>query len=65
MRLGKMFFGAEALTGGGEDVAIESAIGGGISRTSVERCRSMARLFANLANAGGLSPITIASLVSW
>jgi hypothetical protein len=36
MRLGKMGFGVEALTGGGEDT-IESAIGGGISETSVER----------------------------
>ena len=62
IRLGKMWFGVGCLTGGGEDIAIDSAIGGGISETSVERRRSVARLFANLVNAGGLSLITATSL---
>lgn len=62
IRLGKMCFGVGALAGG-DDVVIDSAIGGGISVTSDDRSRSMARLFANLANAGRLLLITFASLV--
>lgn len=62
MRLGKMGLGVGVLTGGGEDAVIDNAIGGGISGTSAERCRSMARLFANLVNAGGLLLIKISSL---
>ena len=63
MRLGKVCFGVGALTGGGEEVVIESEIERGIPEGSVERCRSMARLFANLVNAGGLLLIAIASPV--
>jgi len=61
MRLGKMSFGVGGLAGG-EDVATDNAVGGGISRMSVERCRSVARMLANLVNAGGLSSIVITSL---
>lgn len=61
-RLGKMSFGVGGLTGGEEDFADNAIRGGGISETSVGRCRSMARMFANLVNAGGLSSIAIISL---
>ena len=63
IRLGKKSFGVGGLIGGGEDVATDTAVkGGGISEVSVERCCSVARMFASLVNAGGLSSITITSL---
>lgn len=63
IRLGKKGLGVGGPTGGGEDVATDRVVrGGGISRMSVERGRSVARILANLVSAGGLSSITITSL---
>jgi len=61
-RLGKKSFGVGGLVGG-EDVVADTAVrGGGISGVFVERCCSVARKFASLVSAGGLSSITITSL---
>lgn len=64
IRLGKICFGVGALAGGDEDIAIDTAIGS-ISEMSVGRCRSVARMCANLVRAGGLSSSTITSLMGW
>lgn len=63
IRLEKKSFGVRDLAGGGEDVATDGMVrGGGISEISLEFCCAVARMFANLVNAGGLSSITITSL---